>query len=533
MRVYRSNETEWIDESYTVTMYGLGIEALIELNNDIAISYIEQENDAYGYMSCYSYDSKHMEIENITKIKEGLFDYTQRIHEIIAEKDQTYLKEINEVFEEFSHLDINEYTVPNSLGITEYVDTAVAYYNGTSAINSGMVTKSVMIEQEKKEITLKDILLKTDAYRIEASIKKRIQEEGVVLSANDIEMVKNYQITMLTTSNYNHQFYVNEGTRITMIVLDALPIVGGIKNISEAMFGHSWVGEKLTEEERKAVGGIGTFSLLLDVFTLGSGGLSNLGKNYVIDATATLAFTGGSEIASQLLLETGLTPEQILVIKYIVGAGIIGYNGYKRMEDYFDKKVVDPSQFKNDFIEGASGADSLDDWAKHMSPEDAKRYELWNSLRENGLDQAKINDIILTNKGLRPNPNTYLSETYIKNHLKQFDGGVTKIMTQAPTGTAGPPGGTFVMPSSVADDLIVQAGGDVSKLEKLLSLELGTLGSSPVRVDVKNPSHLRVPSGNELGANSQWLPGGNTGGGIPEETITSPKPGDYIVKPIK
>ncbi|MFV0550855.1 MAG: TNT domain-containing protein [Anaerorhabdus sp.] len=378
MRVYRSNETEWIDESYTVTMYGLGIETLIELNNDIAISYIEQENDAYGYMSCYSYDSKHMEIENITKIKEGLFDYTQRIHEIIAEKDQTYLKEINEVFEEFSHLDINEYTVPNSLGITEYVDTAVAYYNGTSAINSGMVTKSVMIEQEKKEITLKDILLKTDAYRIEASIKKRIQEEGVVLSANDIEMVKNYQITMLTTSNYNHQFYVNEGTRITMIVLDALPIVGGIKNISEAMFGHSWVGEKLTEEERKAVGGIGTFSLLLDVFTLGSGGLSNLGKNYVIDATATLAFTGGSEIASQLLLETGLTPEQILVIKYIVGAGIIGYNGYKRMEDYFDKKVVDPSQFKNDFIEGASGS-------KTISKVDRTKIDNWKFIPDDDL----------------------------------------------------------------------------------------------------------------------------------------------------
>ncbi|MEF9917525.1 MAG: hypothetical protein RR681_07840 [Lachnospiraceae bacterium] len=64
-------------------------------------------------------------------------------------------------------------------------------------------------------------------------------------------------------------------------------------------------------------------------------------------------------------------------------------------------------------------------------------------------------------------------------------------------------------------------------------MEPGTLGSSPVRVDVKNPSNLRVPSGNELGANSQWLPGGNTGGGIPEATITSPKPGDYIVKPIK
>lgn len=105
-------------------------------------------------------------------------------------------------------------------------------------------------------------------------------------------------------------------------------------------------------------------------------------------------------------------------------------------------------------------------------------------------------------------------------------------MTQAPTGTAGPPGGTFVMPSSVADDLIAQAGGDISKLEKLLSLAPGSLGTSPVRIDVKNLGNIRIPSGNELGANSQWLPGGNTGGGIPEATITSPELGEYIVKPI-
>ena len=167
-----------------------------------------------------------------------------------------------------------------------------------------------------------------------------------------------------------------------------------------------------------------------------------------------------------------------------------------------------------------------------MSDVDGMRYNQWMKLREGGLDQAKINEIILTNKGLRPNPNTYLSQTYINNHLNQFNGGVTRIMTQAPKGTAGPPGGTFAMSSSVADDLIVQAGGDVSKLEKLLSLESGSLGTSPVRVDVKNPTNIRIPSGNELGANSQWLPGGYTGGGIPEVTITSPKPGEYIVNPI-
>lgn len=36
-----------------------------------------------------------------------------------------------------------------------------------------------------------------------------------------------------------------------------------------------------------------------------------------------------------------------------------------------------------------------------------------------------------------------------------------------------------------------------------------------------------MPSGNELGANSQWLPGGYTKGGIPKAVINPVKPSDY------
>ena len=77
-------------------------------------------------------------------------------------------------------------------------------------------------------------------------------------------------------------------------------------------------------------------------------------------------------------------------------------------------------------------------------------------VRNAGLTQAQIDDIIKTPKGQRPNPNTYLTQEYIDQHLDMFRGGVTKIYAKAPTGTVGPPEGTFVMPSSVADDLIMQ-----------------------------------------------------------------------------
>ncbi|WP_051869731.1 hypothetical protein [Kineothrix alysoides] len=167
-----------------------------------------------------------------------------------------------------------------------------------------------------------------------------------------------------------------------------------------------------------------------------------------------------------------------------------------------------------------------------MSPEDAAKYNKWINLREAGLDQSKINDIILTNKGYRPDPATYLSKEYIDAHLDLFSDGVTKISVSTPTGQAGPPGGTFIMPKSVADEIIQEANGNVSKLEQLLSLEPGTLGNSPVRLDIPEPHNLRMPSGNELGANEQWIPGGSTGGGIPEATIDSPSPKEFISTPI-
>jgi len=150
-----------------------------------------------------------------------------------------------------------------------------------------------------------------------------------------------------------------------------------------------------------------------------------------------------------------------------------------------------------------------------------------------GIPKVKIDGILKTPKGSRPDPITYLSTEYTQNHLSKFNNRVTKIVAQAPTGTAGPPTGTFVMPPSTADDIIAQAGGNVSKLEQLLGLPQGSLGANPVRIDIANPTGLRLPNGNELGANSQWIHGGYTSGGLLEAIIDSPKSGQYIITPIK
>jgi len=41
----------------------------------------------------------------------------------------------------------------------------------------------------------------------------------------------------------------------------------------------------------------------------------------------------------------------------------------------------------------------------------------------------------------------------------------------------------------------------------MLGLSKGDLGDVPVRIDISNPTGLRMPSGNEAGANNFWLLG--------------------------
>ena len=180
---------------------------------------------------------------------------------------------------------------------------------------------------------------------------------------------------------------------------------------------------------------------------------------------------------------------------------------------------------ESDIMESPESPENDDNAPNHEPPEGKKDKE--------GIPKAKVDEILKTPKYSRPDPTTYLSPKYINNHLAQFKEGVTKISYQAPSGYAGPPGGTFVMPTSVADDLITRAGGDISELERLLGLDPGDLGANPVRIDIENPTGLRMPSGNEKGANPKWVPGGYTSGGIPETIIDSPGPGQYTVRPIK
>lgn len=312
-------------------------------------------------------------------------------------------------------------------------------------------------------------------------------------------------------------------------------IVEGTKGLNTNGLWRLEVGKGLLQMLEGAVGFVGeTFSgLLIGSVQLGEllGGTVGNGIKLLLGDSPNQLYL--DDLNGTIKNIQALTPSNILAMsKAVIGSMA---DDFKRGDIY---AMTSDALTIGTLLYGVKGAVNGVKSAKAASKvgaivQDTTKYDRWVLQREAGLNQKTINDSILTNKPFRPNPKDYLSEQYINQHLKNFEDGVSKIVYKAPDGIAGPPGGTFVMPSSYVDDLIKQADGSISKLEELLGLNPGDLGSNPKILEVTNPNNLRLPSGNELGANDHWIPGGYTDGGIIEAIIDSPAPEDYIIKPIK
>ena len=101
--------------------------------------------------------------------------------------------------------------------------------------------------------------------------------------------------------------------------------------------------------------------------------------------------------------------------------------------------------------------------------------------------------------------------------------------------------GLFVMPKSEVDDLLKRTGGDVSKIEKELGIPAGKWterienGNQLMRFDInkENLKDLRMSTGNESGANEEWLPGGYTPRGNSEAVIDAVDWKDVVQTIIK
>jgi hypothetical protein len=83
------------------------------------------------------------------------------------------------------------------------------------------------------------------------------------------------------------------------------------------------------------------------------------------------------------------------------------------------------------------------------------------------------------------------------------------------------------------DEIFAKSAGDKRILEQKLGLPEGFLEKDKiVRIDIPSPNELglRIPSGNEAGANEFWLPGGKLPAGNLEAVIDAGKiSGDRLI----
>jgi hypothetical protein len=150
-------------------------------------------------------------------------------------------------------------------------------------------------------------------------------------------------------------------------------------------------------------------------------------------------------------------------------------------------------------------------------------------------------DILAIPKGSRPDPTTYLNPDYIAQHLAQFQKGASRLMPKSnfeKYGIAQKDGTSFIMANHEVDEILAKAAGDKGAMEKALGLPEGFLERETlVRIDIPSPDKLglRIPSGNEAGANQFWLPGGKLPDGNLEAVIDAGKISSELFKttPLK
>jgi len=140
-----------------------------------------------------------------------------------------------------------------------------------------------------------------------------------------------------------------------------------------------------------------------------------------------------------------------------------------------------------------------------------------------GLTDEKRDEILALPKGSRPDPSEYLSPEYIERHPEHFVRGGTRLMLEETFRTYGigqRDGTTFLFPASEVEPLIVK--GDFAAVESALGLPEAYLKDfNVIRIDIArlDEYNLRIPSGNEAGANEYWLPGGMLPDGMREAVI--------------
>lgn len=143
--------------------------------------------------------------------------------------------------------------------------------------------------------------------------------------------------------------------------------------------------------------------------------------------------------------------------------------------------------------------------------------------------------IIQIPKGQRPLPRNYLKNRYIRRHNRPFRRGASfltpaNILDKYGRNQLGRKDGLFVMSKQEMNRLILNANGQLNYIESELGIPKDSWENTTIiRIDIPRPKkfHIRIPSGNEEGANNLWIPGGKLPNGFSESVIDPIPQGKY------
>jgi len=184
----------------------------------------------------------------------------------------------------------------------------------------------------------------------------------------------------------------------------------------------------------------------------------------------------------------------------------------------------------------AAGEEIADLGIKNVAKEANKIVSVSDNVIEI-IGENKFYEILKTPKGSRPDPKTYLPTEYIDAHLAKFDEGASFLIPKANLDRFGrdlvgyPDNSQFAIPKTTMDEIMSKTGGNISAIEKELGIKSGSWQNIEMaRIDIPKPREhgLRMPSGNEGGANTLWLPGGRLPTGQPEAILNQLPKGSYI-----
>ena len=215
----------------------------------------------------------------------------------------------------------------------------------------------------------------------------------------------------------------------------------------------------------------------------------------------------------------------VLVLLLVVGVGQGAHAQYVKTKETARCLTKQDSLLSDNFGQKVDG--------QLKSPYRADTVSLIDKYFRRGMSRKGI---LMIPKGKRPAPETYLKRRYIRRHLKNFKAGASCIVSKEllerhhgdSIGKAD--NSQFIMMKSEMDSVLMRSHGDLSRIEHELGIPAGAWKHRVlVRIDIPKPKklRLRMPSGNEIGANALWLPGGLLPTGYKEAVIDRIPKGRY------